>query len=445
MFWKKQSNIDKFAEYLSAFKGKLMGTQEVDEFNGYSSMNYSKTVMDVNGLKCSFHMPKAVTRQFNEDGSERAVGLPPGNPRPAFKVDEYPACPTGWMHGSGKAGSFFVPVIPEHGMWLDFNGNNSNKYHVAAVVSVQGINPLTGRKTDPIRLEQYKSKCPVHGIEFKQDRYCETCKHKWPGQNYLSSNNGGPFWLDGFMTEEGIIRQWFFTEEECKGVAAQLIKDQRVFAIGVAFYLSKEPKPQPTSSYYCGITQFNTPGVMGCLPTGGSTVNHVYSGGATNLSYNPMGMDEDFFIPIKASNSITLGDSGSVTCSLGPTGPTGPTGSTGAVGPLPGSPAYEMNKVFHRKYVDKSTKARTRSATDSSLNREAAEIEIAAKKIEIGAGAKIIQRIHDDPESLEFWRDEPEAFLYVNYCDAATCKKILEAGKREESAEGFMEGLKLAN
>jgi hypothetical protein len=419
-----------------------MTAVEVDDFNGYLLPYANTTVMDVNGFKCSFHMPKAVGRQFNEDGTEKVAGLPPGNPRPAFKVDEYPACPTGWMHGSGKAGSYFVPVLSEHGMWLDFNGNNSDTHHVAAVVSVQGINPLTGRKTDPIRLEQYKTKCPVHGIEFEQDRFCKTCKHKWPGQNYLSSNNGGPFWLDGFMTEDGVIRQWFFTEDEAKGVAAQIIKDQRVFAIGVAFYRSKEPKPKPVyngGGFYSGMS--TGPGIYStklinfcdCHTLTGQLdvigLSYTCSNDSGLLNCIPTSSDTSLSLP--AATNISVNSVGS----CGPTGIQGPVGVQGVQGPsgLTG-PAGSV-----------TTGHRGRSAGNKSLKREAVEIEKSAKKIEIGAGAKIVQRIHDDPESLDFWCDEPSAFLYINYCDAETCKKILEAGKREEASEGFLEGLKIAN
>lgn len=444
---KREQLYKKLKARVNVRRKPIMDVSKIDDFNGYLAPYLGQTTMDVNGLKCTFHMPKAIGRQYNEDGTEKVAGLPPGNPRPAFKVDDYPACPTGWMHGSGKAGSYFVPVVPEHGMWLDFNGNNANRYHVAAVVSVQGINPLTGRKTDPIRLEQYKSKCPVHGIEFEQDRFCKSCKHKWPGQNYLSSNNGGPFWLDGFMTEDGVIRQWYFTEEECKGVAAQLIKDQRVFAIGIAFYLSKEPKPQPQYSpygmfYACaaggGAGGWCPPGPTGPPGPSGTIVNHIYNGTYTCDSLEG--------ISLSAGNSATLNcvptsSTGSI---IGPPGPTGLQGVTGPTGPQ-GIQGPSGGPAGAQGCIGEPTKSKKLGRSRSALRQDQVEIEKSAKQLEIGAGAKIVQRINDDPESLDFWRDEPEAFIYINYCDIETCKKILVAGKREEATEGFLDGLKLAN
>jgi hypothetical protein len=52
-------------------------------------------------------------------------------------------------------------------------------------------------------------------------------------------------WIDGFRNEKGEVRQYVITEDEASGVAAQLIGEDRVFAIGFAFYKSKEPKPVP--------------------------------------------------------------------------------------------------------------------------------------------------------------------------------------------------------
>jgi hypothetical protein len=199
--------------------------------------------MSINGLTCVFNMPEAVKTK-HKDGVEAVCCLPPYAKQPAYAVDDYPACPANWMHGSARASSYFVAIEEGKGMWLDFNGNNSHKHDVAVLLSIQGINPLTGKKTEKMALEQYKNNCPQHDVPFQQDRFCPECGYKWPAQNYLSTTgqNGGTLWLDGFRAEDGVIRQYVFTSEQIKGVAAQLIGEERVFAIGVAFFLSKEPK-----------------------------------------------------------------------------------------------------------------------------------------------------------------------------------------------------------
>lgn len=332
---------------------------------------YSQTTMKVGNFSCTLHMPKAVERKFAANGSELTSALPPYNPRAAFPVDEYPASPAAWMHGSGKASSYFVPILPEHGMWLDFNKNGYHEHDVAVLVSVQGINPLTGQKVDPLRLEQYKENCPVHNVAFQQDLYCPECKYKWHPQNYLSSNStpSGLLWIDGFRTEDGTVRQWYFTEEESQGIAAQLIGAERVYAIGVAFYLSKKPKPKPVYS--------------------------VTRGGG--YSY------ESF-----------------VTC------------------------ARPLSFTGERRLLGSRSSGMAPASTGNLDHLDMArEIEDNQTLLEIGAGAKINQKIYQDPRKLDEWEDEPAGMIYINYCDVKTAQKILEAGKREDKADSFLNGLSL--
>lgn len=344
-------------------------------------MNYNnrnQATMEVNGIKCILNLPKVVKRVKNADGSEGTAGLPPWAPRNAYPVDEYPATPDTWMHGSGDSSSYFVPIKAEHGMWLDFTCNGSHTHHIAAVVSVQGINPVTGMKADPMRLEQYRNQCPKHDIEFKQDRYCEKCKYKWPAQNYLCSNSNSSFWLDGFRTEDGTVRQYYFTEEECKGVAAQVIGKERVYAIGVAFYLSKDPKPKPNYHNY-----FSSYGAGGGM---------MYGSMCTNVldSFSDYGLE-----------------------SLSWNSAPGRTGSA------------------------------TRGLRSKGIREAKREVESKQKMLEIGAGAKIQQRIGADPESLDFWQPEPAGLIYINYCDEETAERIIAAGKREDHQDGFLQGLEL--
>jgi len=207
----------------------------------------SKEMSVKEDLKCVFNMPEKIKSEFNSE-EEMAHFLPPYAPADVYPVDEYEACPTNWMNGSDVTSSYFVGVKEDHGMWLDFNECFYHTHDVAVVISIQGINPITGQKMvaeKALKLEQYHKKCPIHKVNFKQDRYCEKCGFKWPGQNYLSTT-GTPemmMWLDGFRTPEGKVRQYIFTEDKMRGVANQLIGEARVFAIGIAYYLSKHKKP----------------------------------------------------------------------------------------------------------------------------------------------------------------------------------------------------------
>lgn len=206
--------------------------------------------MIVNGLMCTLNLPKARQRKLDAQGDEAAVALPEYGGRPAFLVDEFDAqCPATWMRGSPHASSYFVPVKVGHGLWLDFNHNLKHAYDVAVRISSQGVCALTALPTkDRMHLEQYRENCPTHGVKFGAERFCKECGFKWPPQNYLATNAQprGFFWLDGFFTKGGVTRQFVFTTNPEEGVAAQILGDERVFAIGIAFYLSKEPKqPAP--------------------------------------------------------------------------------------------------------------------------------------------------------------------------------------------------------
>lgn len=382
---------------------------------------YANTVMDVNGLKMTLHMPDVVKRIMKADGTEGVASLPPSAPRPAFAVDEYPACPDNWMHGSATESSYFVPIIEEKGMWLDFTFNEMHEYDVAVLVSVQGINPLTGEKSDPIRLEQYREMCPKHQKSFKQDLYCEDCNFKWSPQNYITTTaTGYRLWIDGFRTENGVVRQWYFTEEECKGVAHQIIGDDKVYAIGVVFYLSKKPKPRPKRatrrSFLCGglggsygaMTKGITASSMGAnynsddLTLLSADVSHV--GSKLSCTTDMSEVPESYLVSMDCGGLESMDDYGAMEASL----------SAGLSAP---------------------------SIDDIALESVKADVEETQKRLEIGAGAKINQIIGRDVNNLDYWRDEPAGFIYINYCDVETAEKIIAAGKRQEKSEGFLAGL----
>jgi len=173
-------------------------TQNSIRFSG-ATRDY---LMRNNGFSVGFNMPPALS-------GEEIKTLPPYNKRMHFLVDKYPACPKDWLRSEGIVKSFFVPVVEGSGMWFDFNDNESHTHHVAIVISVQGVNPITGMPCNDAQLEQYIEECPKHKIKFGPDRYCSKCDYKWPKQNYITTTGTprGHFWLDGFRTAEGIIRQ----------------------------------------------------------------------------------------------------------------------------------------------------------------------------------------------------------------------------------------------
>jgi len=376
------------SEFLLGYKGSqfddsLRPQQTQPMFNSHRN-DY---LMAVNNLSVGLNMPTALT-------GEDVHGLPPYHRRRAFLVDEYPACPGSWMRSSGRVKSYFVAVIPGNGLWLDFNPNAGHTNHQAIVISVQGVNAITGLPCKDPQLEQYRDECPKHKTAFGADRLCKECGFKWPKQNYLSSTGQPPgqLWLDGFRAEDGVIRQYVFSEQAMRGVAAAIIGEDRVFAIGISFFLSQQPRPQE-------------PRTLG--RSFGSSVMMSYGGG---IETKNMSLAE----PLNAFESP-------VACASI-------------------SSATYSKSLSYEKYE--------RSApTKGSMGRLMCAPGREVKKLEVAAGAKIDQRIYDDPNGLEFWQTEPEGLVVINYVTEEDAQRIIEAGKVDVkgSPEGFLTNIPVGN
>jgi hypothetical protein len=363
-----------------------------------SSYDY---LMRANGCSVGFNMPEALE-------GETTFGLPPYRKRMPYLVDKFPSCPADWMRSEGKLKSYFVPVIEGDGMWLDFNNNEFNTHHIAIVVSVQGVNPITGLPCTDAHLEQYIEECPKHKIKFGPDRYCKKCDYKWPKQNYLCTTGtpSGYLWLDGFRAADGLVRQYLLTAEKMKGVASNIIGKDRVFAIGVSFFLSKEKKPSPPPSRSITAT--------GSFPLIQASPNWQYVDNSSSGEWN----DSD--------DTYTTCDS------------------------LGFCQGYSSNKLFDISCssVDSGLKG-SFSKKKAGIPRgvlRATNI-VKTKKLEVAAGAKINQSVYDDPEKLDYWHNEPESIICINYCLEAEARKIIEGGMVdiEGSKEGFLKDIPVGN
>jgi len=115
-------------------------------------------------LVCGLHSPEKWQEDYNGYDADDKHNLPNGNPINIHAVDEYPACPDNWEHGSDIAGSFFAGLHEDWALWLDFNECFNHTHDVAVVLSVQGINPITGQTMvgdNPLRMEQYHRELPL--------------------------------------------------------------------------------------------------------------------------------------------------------------------------------------------------------------------------------------------------------------------------------------------
>lgn len=450
----------------------------------------SKIMSVKTDLKCMFNMPEKIKSEFNSE-DEMSHSLPPFEPMDAYPVDEYDACPNSWMNGSDIASSYFVGVKEDYGMWLDFNECFYHTHDVAVVISIQGINPITGQtmvKEKALQLEQYHTKCPIHKMKFEQDRYCDKCGFKWPGQNYLSTT-GTPemkLWLDGFRSSDGKVRQYIITEDKMRSVAAEVMKkrgedpENRVFAIGIAYYLSKHKKPymlQRPDSREVGSgsglsSHYGSPRAFMGSPMFFSPCHTPQSWGGNRVS--------DLEVDSFAGDVSDLNLGSSVNCSN--TNSTSPTrgssrkkkfGSKGAIGAsaaqtpdILDSPndktvyqlgpkltdaeeaqiqaAEDAGESVERYYtLNKEGKVETKIARTGSVKHTSVKPVVPVKKLEIGAGALIKQRVYEDPKMIDYWETEPAGMIYINYCDEETKKKIIDGGRRADAKDGFLKDVKV--
>ena len=393
-------------------------------FNGRTHYD---SVMKCNGMQCILNMPEAVKGK----GKHR---LPPYKERRAFLVDEYPACPDNWIRSSGRMKSFFIPVQEGAGMWLDFNENQDHEYDVAVVISVQGVNPITGLPCTDTSMEQYADKCPKHNIEFGPDRHCKKCGFNWPKQNYLcSSSSTGDFWLDGFRSIEGVVRQYVLTQEKMKGVASHIIGKDRVYAIGLTFYLSKNKKPArysgPWSSSSSCASSSSSPSYSSVPITFASKAKTKGAFGLEKKKDGPKGLK--------------------LSCDNTPS--TDNTNNTEYL--IAHSLTTSDLKYCTRSFNDLIDCEETEKTEDHiELDNSSIEIsdpveKVQVKKLEVGAGAQLNQIIHDDTQILSHWRDDHEAMICINYCSEEDAIDILKGGreKLKVKKEGFLQGIPVGN
>jgi hypothetical protein len=413
----------------------------------------SKVMSVKKDLKCMFNMPEKIQSEFNDE-DEMSHSLPPFDPRDVYPVDEYEACPSNWMNGSDIASSYFVGVEEDKGMWLDFNECFYHTHDVAVVISIQGINPITGQKMvaeKALQLEQYHKKCPIHGSKFQQDRFCPECGFKWPGQNYLSTT-GTPemmMWLDGFRSSDGKVRQYIITEDKMRGVASQMIGEARVFAIGIAYYLSKNKKPYMLQRPEKGVEGFHSHG-KGIGHTQPMFFSPLHTAQNWNINPPAYGFGGDM-----NCDSLDLGSS--ISCSSGPSSSSvSPKSSSCSASSA--STSTSSGKNFLGFVGGMSSKKKFGSRGRSQILRASAAIDpadrtrggveparpvVPVKKLEIGAGALIKQRVYDDPKMMDYWEQKPAGMIYINYCDEETKKKIIDGGRRADEKDGFLKDVKV--
>jgi len=382
---------------------------------------------------------------------EVSQALAPRQPVQPYRVDEYPGCPSNWPKSEGTLSSWFAPVNTGDMLWMDFNNTMmGTPYDVALIISIQGVNAITGQKTAWVGLEQYTEKCPTHKVAFGHDRYCPKCKFNWPKQNYLASTGQpqGQLWIDGFRTAEGMIREYVVAEEASKGVANAKIGETRTFSIGIQVHLSKSQRPvQPTVGR--GVTIGDgSPVTDGMsvetfpIPKGATaSLGHITATGHT------AGGSAGQYASVNVSNTVESGYIGS------PFSLQRMLKETGTEGAKCGNKDKELKETFN-SYVPGASAGMTLGApvSDEVGMRMASSVAPVGKlmyaapiqttkDLEIGKGIKVDQKFHDDPNGLDFWREKAEATLVINYAATVDVDAILAQGRveREVKEEGILD------
>jgi len=211
-----------------------------------------------------------------------------------------------------------------------------------------------------------------------------------------------------------------------KGIASQIIGKEKVYAIGIAFYYSKKKKPvrmpvmrtwQDSSSpdsyknnnYYCDKSNhfYDVSDII----IGGDVSDDSYIG---SLSVGDM------------TNFVNIGSS--ISCSS-----------------VDMARGMNEGKISLTNGLTNGEEQTCGVLKIANVKKETVKTVKPVKKLEVGAGALINQKIYRDTEDIDYWQDEPAGMLYINYCDMETLSNVLEAGKIKKKKEGFMKGLKVGS
>jgi len=318
--------------------------------------------------------------------------LPSGVPVSVFPIATLPGCPDGWLR---DAGSYVCPVSPDWGLWFSWTMND--ELNTAVLPVVKGMNPITGGMMEGLGLEQYADKCPRHDKPFGHGRYCEECGFTWPSQNYVAHPN--TLWWDGFRSSDGLVRQFFFTEDEERDIASKVIgKQNTVPAFGFAFFKPVNPRipPQNQSHILSGLWSATSSSASG------SSISSV--GAAYCLG------DRQVY-----SSGLVSGDSGI------------------------------------RSYSDRSGGRQTTLCVQSQPARRSVVTKKRrkpkkSKSVSVGAGAEIMQNLVADTLGVDGWNPDPCAVIRLYFCFEQQFREIVDRGgvhQLEVKADGYMNGLEV--
>ena len=210
-------------------------------------------IMRVGDFACDLHSPVAPDSVFRTDGEEIEQDLPSFCGWPVHLVGDYPAALRRWnedplLEGVPEA-DYFIEAEKGRALWFDFRSNSSLPKDVAVILSMQGVNTVSGLSSTEFDLRQFERTCPFHSAPFDMEerdgklrRKCQHCGGRvWPPQNYLASTAPEKFWIDGypvFENERWNVRNFYF-DDPSRSVAAHLLGEKRFFSFTLLFFRSR--------------------------------------------------------------------------------------------------------------------------------------------------------------------------------------------------------------
>lgn len=399
---------------------------------GFSVTPNMTRVMEVNGMHA------AIMRADKKKETD-SQGLPSGIPIPVIPVDFLKDRPDFWVGGQG---SYVCPIESDWGLWFNWSMNNND---VSILTSVKGMNPLTGQRISGLGLEQYYDRCPIHDVEFKHDRLCPECNFKWPDQNYISSPNS--FYLDGFRTSDGVVRQFFFTEDMAKSVPEQVIgKDDTVPAFGFCFFKLKDCKTdyEGGNRYKNELPEqyqrhrHSEPRMRGIRSLGvkGMKLGSAGSERVYGSSIPMRELPKKTFSSYKYKTTSHISDGEPIRMSDDSVKNVfySATADSASLGIGSDSPSKGFEISAHNAAA---------SLFESDYESSTERFRSADAEVGVGAGAKIKQSLSRDSRPVEVWQDKPAGVMRIYFVFREQFERYAAAGMNDLSGttEGYLDGV----
>lgn len=370
-----------------------------------------------------------------------------------YKVADY-FCPPTWS----KDG-YFITLEENQAIYFDFQDNEQ----CACLPFIQKVNPIT---LEQINIEKGLSK-----------------EHM---QNYLVCPDQK--WLDGYCNESGVVYQFLITKEGLGFAVSENVLPSHVtpsFAIGFAFYSPKNPKykPIPTkpSRNYPEVDFEQLRKSLGKQVS--QTDDLLERVKRTNqwIPYHYYDPSQDKVIGVSYpewfyGDSIKVGSSGSTESIWQLSNTNSASTDINTSGGIRGSSfnanigsinSYSNNKNSNNENVLRARKCKSVTPSQepfigmcnvepieadshpihsancigemsSLIDSDALEFEIGQKhaefeKASVGGGGRIAQKLYTDINSVDFYKEKPDAIFNIYIALPEQFKFIMEQGKRQDS------------